>query len=275
MNDIYYAESITAQNLRSILELWEQIVPKIEETMQTIIEINDKLFDKESDSFSWCHLYELPVKDHVSFNFPVLLQADQAISWREQIIESPGKITALPDVAKQVDEHFETRDSLTEEEIEAIRPFLHDYCAYFYSIQYSLLCLLYHGCFLNELIDRVRTGDDEALFDAIRIDPTVIGCQPVNDRISKARRLRDHVFLDKLRKTQSGVTAKLKQANFQQIRLIFRILSEAGATRLSNDQLHQLFVEELKLYTANTAGGGVEKSLRKFADTYMKQYTTT
>lgn len=59
------------------------------------------------------------------------------------------------------------------------------------------------------------------------------------------------------------------------MRLIFRILSEAGATRLSNDQLYQLFVEELKLYTANSAGGGVEKSLRKFADTYMKQYATT
>ncbi|SDX54528.1 hypothetical protein [Nitrosomonas oligotropha] len=275
MNDTHYAEGITAQNLRAILELWEQMVPKIEETMQTIIEINDKLFDKESDSFSWCHLYELPVKDHINFNFPVLLQEDQMVAWCKQITESPGKITALPDVAKQVDEHFETRDSLTEEEIEAIRPFLHDYCAYFYSIQYSLLCLLYHGCFLNELIDRVRSGDDEALFDAIRIDPTIIGCQSVNDRISKARRLRDQVFLDKLRKMQSGVTAKLKQANFQQMRLIFRILSEAGATRLSNDQLYQLFVEELKLYTANSAGGGVEKSLRKFADTYMKQYATT
>lgn len=275
MNDIHYAEGITAQNLRAILELWAQVMPGIEETMQTIIEYNDRLFDKDNASFSWCHLYELPVKDHVSFNFPGFLPEGQATTWRKQVTESSGKINALPNVAEQVNEHFDTRNDPTEEDIEVLRPFLPDICAYFYSVQYSLFCVLYHGCFLNELIDRVRSGDDSALFDAIRIDATVIGCQPINERISKARRLRDNVFLDKLRKTQSGVSAKLKQANFQQMRLVLKILSEAGATRLSNDQLYQLFVEELKLYTANSAGGGVEKSLRKFADTYMKQYATT
>lgn len=53
------------------------------------------------------------------------------------------------------------------------------------------------------------------------------------------------------------------------------MLYEAGTTRLSDEQLYQLLVEELKPYTANTKGGGVEKSLRKFTDTYMKQNATT
>ena len=59
------------------------------------------------------------------------------------------------------------------------------------------------------------------------------------------------------------------------MRLILKVLSEAGATRLSNKQLYQLFVEELDLYTSNSMGGGVESSLRKFADTYMKKKATT
>lgn len=50
---------------------------------------------------------------------------------------------------------------------------------------------------------------------------------------------------------------------------------EAGALHLSNDQLYELFVIELKLYSANARGGGVDKALRKFADTYMKQKATT
>ncbi|MDP1558191.1 MAG: hypothetical protein Q8K48_06310 [Candidatus Planktophila sp.] len=205
----------------------------------------------------------------MGFNFPGLLPEEQVIDWRNQIAESPGKIAALPSVSDQVDEHFNARTDPTEEEIKALRPFLSAICAYFYSMQYSLFCILYHGCFLNELIERVRTGDDKALFDAIRVDPMVIGCQSVIERISKARRLQDVDFLDELKKTQSGVSAKLKQANFQKIRLILKVLSEAGATRLTNEKLYQLFVEELNLYTANSKGGGSEKALRKFADTYI------
>jgi len=56
---------------------------------------------------------------------------------------------------------------------------------------------------------------------------------------------------------------------------VFEVLHEAGATRLSVSQLHQLFVEELKLYSSNAKGGGNVKALRKFADTYMKKSATT
>ena len=275
MSETQYAKGITGENLRTFLELWSQIMPGIEEAIQSIIESNDLLFDENTGSFSWCHLYELPIAEHVNFNFPGLLPEEQVINWRKQVAESPGKIVALPSVTEQINDHFYSRVNPSKEDIKALRPFLSTICAYFYSMQYSLFCILYHGCFLNELIARVRAGDDEALFDAIRVDPTVIGCQSVIDRISKARRLQDSYFLNELKKTESGVSAKLKQANYQKMRLILRVLSEAGATRLSNKQLYQLFVEELDLYTANSAGGGVEKSLRKFADTYMKQIATT
>ena len=59
------------------------------------------------------------------------------------------------------------------------------------------------------------------------------------------------------------------------MRLVFEVLYEADALRLTDKQLYQLFVEELKLYTANSKGGGSEKALCKFADTYMKQNATT
>lgn len=242
--------------------------------MQSIIECNDMFFDRNTESFSWCHLYELPIEQHVSYNFSGLLPDGQVSEWRKQISESPGKISGLASVAKQIDIYFDEREAPTEEDIEMLRSILPTICAYFYSVQYSLLCILYYGCFLNELIARVRNGDDKALFDAIRVDPTVVGCQSVIVRISKAKRLQDSDFLNELKKTQSGVSAKLKQANFQKMRLILKVLAEAGVTRLSNKHLYQLFVEELNLYTANSKGGGVEKSLREFVDTYMMKKAT-
>ena len=97
----------------------------------------------------------------------------------------------------------------------------------------------------------------------------------VSPRISKAALLKDNRFFAKLRAAINGKLAKREQANFQKMRLVFEILHEAGASRLSDSELHQLFIEELKLYSSNARGGGNAKALRKFADTYMKKSATT
>lgn len=278
MNESYYAEGITAQNLRAFLELWSSLVIDIEDAMKTINECSNKLFEKGSDQFSWYHLYELPAKDLVSKMFNDLVcfvPQDQLLRWHMQMANCPGNIGELPKIYNEVNEHFEARADPTDEDIEVLRPLLPALSSTFIAMKYSLYCVLYYGCFLNDLIARVRTEDDEALFNAIRVDPIVVGCRPIIERISKARRLQDEDFLNELKKTQSGVSEKRKQINFQKMRLIFKVLIDAGAIRLSDKLLHELFVEELKLYAANSSGGGVEKSLRKFADTYMKKNTTT
>lgn len=192
-----------------------------------------------------------------------------------QMANCPGNLGELPNIYGKISRHFNERPNPTNEDLEVLRPSLPTLSASFIAMEYTLYCILYYGCFLNELIARVRADDDEALFDAIRVDPMAAGCRPIIERISKARRLQDEDFLSELKKTQSGVSEKRKQINFQKMRLILKVLADAGATRLSDRQLHKLFIEELKLYTANSKGGGVEKSLRKFADTYMKQNATT
>ncbi len=97
----------------------------------------------------------------------------------------------------------------------------------------TLICVLYHGCFLNDLIERVRAGDDKSLFDAVRVDATAIGCWPVVERISKAALIKDEEFFDALKNAINGPMAKREQANFQKMRLVLEVLHEAGATRLS------------------------------------------
>ncbi len=278
MTEIYYAKGITAQNLRAFLELWPLIAIGIEDTKKTINDCDDRLFDKDSDEFSWCYLYELPTSDLVVFLFSGLsgfVPHDQILSWFKQMADTPGNIGAVPDICSQVDEHFEARPNPTKDDLEVLRPSLPMISAAFIAMQYSLWCVLYHGCFLNELIDRARNGDNKALIDAIKIDTSIIGCPTVVGKISKATRLQDVKFFAKLKSAINGKKEKLKQDNFQKMRLVFEVLYEAGALRLTDKQLYQLFVEELKLYTANSKGGGSEKALRKFADTYMKKNATT
>lgn len=278
MNGTHYAEGIKAQNLRAFLELWPLVEAGIDETKNSINDFSDQFLEQEDSEYSWCYLYELPADELVLVLFSALtgfVKPDQITDWLKQMADSPGNIGALPDMFDQVKEHFEARPDPTKEDIEDIRPDLPVVSAAFVAMQYSLFCLLYHGCYLNELIDRARDGDTKALFDAIKIDTSVIGCPSVVDKISTATRLQDKRFFAKLKAAINGKKEKLRQANFQKMRLVFKVLHEADAARLTDAQLHHLFVEELKLYTSNAKGGGVDKALRKFADTYMKQYATT
>lgn len=236
----------------------------------------EKFLGNDAVPISWCHLYELPIKEHlVAVLTAEHLPRAEIAGWLGQIVAAPSQFAALPALTSQVDTYFESSEDLSKEQADELRKSLAQILCMSLSTYFSLKCVMYHGCYLNELIDRVRIGDDKALFDAIRIDSTIIGCKSVVERISKAAFLKENRFFAKLKAAINGKMAKREQANFQKMRLVFEVLHEVGASRLSDSQLHQLFVEELDLYSSNAKGGGNAKALRKFADTYMKKSATT
>lgn len=281
MNETHYAKDITAENLRTLLEFWPSFSAEADQAQQMLIEIKDKLFDEDTEPFFWCYLYEFPFRQHLTLanagivqGYAGFLQVEQVTDWYKQVVATPGQIGALPGITRQIEHHFDAMEP-SEADVKRLLPTLAGTFGLGLSMYNTLRCVLYHGCFLNELIERVRAGNDKALFDAIRIDSTVIGCPSVVERISKAALLQDNSFFAKLKAAVNGKLAKREQANFQKMRLTLEVLHEAGAIRLKDEQLHQLFVEELNLYSGNTTGGGCAKALRKFADTYMKKNATT
>lgn len=281
MTENHFAQGITAEDLRIFLEFWPNFFAEADEAQQMFIEIKDKLLNEDTEPFAWCYFYELPFRQHMTQAIAAMVQGydgfiniEQVTDWYKQVVDTPGQIGALPGVIRQIGHHFNATE-LNEEDAERLLPNIAGIFGLGLSMQYSLRSVLYHGCFLNELIERIRDGDDKALFDAVRIDPTVIGCLSVACRVSKAALLQDNSFFAKLKAAINGKMAKREQANFQRMRLVFEILYEAGASRLNDSQLQQLFVEELGLYARNAKGGGNAKALRKFADTYMKKSATT
>lgn len=264
-----------AESIRIFLEYWPKVKAGFEETWQSLSEERELLFSKDSIGFSWCHLYELPIKQHVFLPLTGFLQDERFLKIFQSFSASKDQIGFIPEVLSQVDSYFEKIDSPSKDQAIELMPIIAVFFSASLSVFHSLRCVLFHGCFLNELIERVRTGDDKALFDAIRLDPTVVGCKSVVERISKAALLQDKKFFAKLKAALNGKIAKREQANYQKMRLVFEILHEAKATRLNDEQLYQLFVKELKLYSWNEREGGNAKALSKFADTYMKQNSTT
>jgi hypothetical protein len=282
MNGTCYAAKITAEDLRVFLQFWPRFLAERDESNQMLLEDKSRILGNDAELFAWCHLYELPFRQHATLAtsgivqaFSSILPKEHVIGWYKAIADAPSQISALPEIFDQIALHFDGMPEPSAEVTEELRSKLACIYGLGLSMSNSLRCVLLHGCFLNELIERIRSGDDKALFDAVRVDATVIGCISVSNRVTKAVLLKDNRFFAKLKAAINGKVAKREQANFQKMRLVFEVLHEAGASRLDDAQLYQLFVKELDLYSSNDRGGGNAKALRKFADTYMKNNSTT
>lgn len=109
----------------------------------------------------------------------------------------------------------------------------------------------------------------------IRVDPTIVGCPTAVAHISRSVLLDDKQFMSKMKAALNGKLHKREQAYFQKMRLVLQVLSETEAAKLTDENLHQLFVEQLRLYTADSKSEDVMKNLRKFANQYLKGRATT
>lgn len=272
-NHQYGLTSITS--IRTFLEFWPKFSANFEDAWLSLSNEEELCFGKNAIKFSWCHLYELPVKEHIEKHLTGIMQDENLLTIYKDLKASKDQIAYIPKMANQVDSYFDALEPPSKEEAIELMPVIAAFFGSSLSVFHSLRCVLYHGCFLNELVERVRTGDDKALFDAIRLDPTVIGCKAVIERISKAALLQDNDFFSDLKRALNGKATKREQANYQKMRLVFEILHEAKSEKLNDDQLYELFVKSLNLYSWNEREGGNAKALRKFADTYMKKTSTT
>jgi hypothetical protein len=145
----------------------------------------------------------------------------------------------------------------TEEEAAELRNSLQVIFGFAVSVTNSARSLMVFGCYLNDLIAKVREGGDggdKALLSAIKIDPTVLGCASVVTRMSRAVMLDDQQFLAKVRTAMVGKLSMREQKNYQCMRIALQVLHETGAPKLNQEDLYALFVEELKLVSGEREG---------------------
>lgn len=281
MSQFHNTIGLTAEHLRLFLNFLPKFWAECDEIRKDITKDKAEFINDASEPVSWCYLYELPIKQHLTVAITRSAQCYQGflapeliVDWLKQLVATPGQVGALPYIYQQVNHHMDGIE-LSKAEAEQVRPALAQVMGYGFSIYHSLNCVMYFGCFLNDLIEEVRQGNDQALFNAIRIDRTVLGCPTVVERISQAALFQEETFFSKLKAAMNQKLNKREQANFQKMRMVCEVLMEAGASRLSDEQLRQLFVDELGLYAWDEKNGGNIAALRKFADTYMRNHATT
>lgn len=134
-----------------------------------------------------------------------------------------------------------------------------DVVGLFAALQRNICSIMLFHRTLNTIVDEVKNGNDNSLFNAVRIDRSIITCPTFALRITKAELENDKEFFFHLRSALKGPSKKHWEA-YKDLRYAFFILRECGFNQISDAQLEELLVHQLKLYP-NTPSA--RKNLRK------------
>lgn len=100
---------------------------------------------------------------------------------------------------------------------------------------------------LNELVARARDGDQEALFRAVSVDPSVLAAPSVGHQLSLAVMRKDRQFMRRIKKALDG-PHKGRQP-YRKLRYSALMLEEAGALVPGNrEHVFDVVTNQLRLY---------------------------
>lgn len=261
---------LSSEDIRLLLTLLPVLERERDEALTLVREKQTKIFHKDHQKTYWSDSYEMPFTQHLA-QLAVALGIEDSV---RAVGTAARPIQVAVESLHEFEKELEATEFTQEDDAQILQsmPVL---LSWLNSISNSFRCLLVFGCYLNELIARVREGDDQALLDAVRIDQTVLGCPSVMSRMSRAIILDEQKFLEKVRKAMLGKFTIREQKNYQQMRLVLQVLLEAGAPKLTPEDLHELFVGELNLVRGDGSSksdkGNVANALRQFAYQFIKQ----
>lgn len=201
------------------------------------------------NNFSWFHFYEMPFNDHIACGVLILDWQDdlklaaQSEDPQQYFFDFMNRLDPDADWQGGYQGKFQKRDLV----------------AIVVSIVRSMKSIMVYQKSLSTLIEEVRQGNDKALFDAVRIDRTILSCPSVIHRISIAEMQGDNRFFLHLKSALKGPSCK-HWAGLEEMRYMMHALVDTGADRLTGDNIEQLFVEHLKLYSRTP---GAQKNLLK------------
>lgn len=255
------------------LDLSKSFLSGADEAKAILSNKEESFFAPDCEKPVWCHLYELPILEHAARG-AVLLGERDAI---RRLASSGNQITEVCSLVNEVNVEIDAWEP-TPEDKEELRKNLATIYALSFSLTSSFRSLMTFGLYLNDLIAIIRQGGPEsekALLSAVKIDPTVVGCQSVLAYISRRTLLGDSKFLGKLGTAMNGKLSRSEKNDFEKVRIVLQVLHETGAKRLSAPDLYQLFVDELAIVEgdelSNSDVGNVENNLRQFAYQFFKK----
>lgn len=115
------------------------------------------------------------------------------------------------------------------------------------TLQRTILSIMLFHRSLSGLMVEVREGNDDALFNVVRLDRCALGCPTIAKRLWEAEMIGDKKFFLRLRNAIKGPQHKHWES-YKDLRYSLYVLRDLGFDQLSDEQLYRLLVKVLKVY---------------------------
>jgi hypothetical protein len=185
---------------------------------------------------SWAAVYELPFMEHLAW---LIIALDKGEFLKRAVQSDDPQQVVLDDLKNEDSEEWQGgfQGLFTKQDLIGLAV----------SVQKSIVSLMTYQKSLSALVREAGEGDDRALFNAVRIDRSIMACPTIADRIARAEFAGDEQFFINLRNALKGPDAKHWQGQ-QDVRYAFAVLREVGFDKLTDEQLETLFVDQLQIY---------------------------
>jgi hypothetical protein len=239
-------------------------LPEVRGQMRELPELLRSKKDRLNDLFgdgdcSWGSIYELPFLEQMAFLFVLiglhipLHEAAQSEDPQEEVLRWGRNNSSLDTWFDANEQNIEKKHLLWLAIV----------------LQRNILSIMLYHKSMGALVEEVRQGNDLALFDAVRIDRSVLLAAPCANRLSRAEMLNEKDFLRHLRSAIKGPTKK-HMAAIQDLRYSIVALRECGFDRFTDQDLERLFIGT-RLYPGSA---GALKNIRKHIQLARKITTT-
>lgn len=230
---------LTLDQFRELVRTLPEVRSQIKELPQIVRAAPrkriDELLDKE---FYWATVYELPFLDSLTLLFFALGRVGQLMEWAASADPQQAALNSI--LADDIDDWSGGEGgNFKEKHVIGLTV----------ALQRNILAIMLYHRTLSDLVAEVRTSPDwkEAFFKAVRVDRSILSCPSFSDRLARAELENDKQFFIHLKSALKGPSKKHWEA-YRDLRYALCVLRELGFDQMSDDQLENLLVHQLKLY---------------------------
>ena len=227
---------LSTPQFQAVVRKLPEVKEQREEMVRFLEEMPEEKFDDlMGHGYNWGAIYEYSFIQHTAIAIIAFGRQDLL----KTAVESPDPQQFVLDSMGQDDDPPEEPAPGWEKQ------FL---IALVYSLQRTILSVLLYQRSLSALVREVRENNNiDALFDAVRVDRAIISCPTIAEKIAKAQLRNNKAFFLRLRNALKGPTQKHWES-YCELRYSLAALRELGFDKLSDEQLYQLLVKDLKVY---------------------------
>jgi hypothetical protein len=241
---------LTAEQFKKLI----QQLPELRNEGESLADVvkstsKERINELLEKDFYWAQVYELTFVEHLAF----LIMALDKVDFLKEANNAP-------DPTQHFMDHFVLDDDFDQWSGGWNGTFeKQDLIGLVFSLQRTILSIMIYQKTMQTLVEEVRQGNDDSLFDAVRLDRSSVACPTFAARIAKAEFTRDKHFFIRLKNAFKGPTQKHWQS-YQDLRFALFTLRDLGFDNLTDDQLVDLLVRQLKVYPDRFEA---KKNLRK------------